>query len=219
MTRRFEAGPVLVIIGAIVLLVSLFIDWFSPGVTAWTVFEVLDLLLAALALGAILAAFGMIMPETALLERRWLPPLVVVTIVVIASQIIDPPPAVSDGDVDDGAWLALGASAAMLLGAVLIFSRVHLAVTIEGRDTRRRVAAVDARDDGEAEATPAVEDTAPDPLATQPLPPTDRPESESESELEPEPEPKREERALWERLGGPEPAGDREPTGDEPRRD
>jgi hypothetical protein len=208
MTRRFEAGPVLVIIGAIVLLVSLFIDWFSPGVTAWTVFEVLDLLLAALALGAMVAAFGLMMPETALLDRRWLPPLVVVTIVVVASQIIDPPPAVSDGDVDDGAWLALGASAAMLLGAVLIFSRVHLAVTIEGRDTRRRVAAVDARDEEPAEPSPAKETPSPDPLATQRLPPTETPET-------PEPEPKREERALWERLGGPTSS---ESPGDEPER-
>ena len=49
MTRRIEAGPVLVGLGALVLLVSLFLDWYEPDVTAWEAFEVLDLLLAALA--------------------------------------------------------------------------------------------------------------------------------------------------------------------------
>ena len=49
MTRRIEAGPVLVGLGAVVLLISLFLDWYQPGVTAWDAFEVLDLLLAALA--------------------------------------------------------------------------------------------------------------------------------------------------------------------------
>jgi hypothetical protein len=33
----------------------------------------------------------------------------------------------------------------MCLGAVLTFGRVHLALTVEGRDQRRHVSAVDAR--------------------------------------------------------------------------
>ena len=30
-------------VGAIALIVSLFLDWFKPGITAWDAFEVLDL--------------------------------------------------------------------------------------------------------------------------------------------------------------------------------
>ena len=50
MRQRFDAGNALVAVGAVVLLVSLFLDWFGPpdggtGVSAWTTFEVLDLLL------------------------------------------------------------------------------------------------------------------------------------------------------------------------------
>lgn len=194
MTRRFEAGPVLVIVGAVVLIVSLFLDWFEPGVTAWTVFEALDLVLVALGLAALVAALGLVLPENAVLDRRWLPPLVVAVIVVVASQIIDSPPAVSGGDAEGGAWLALGAAAAMLLGVVLTFSRVHLAVTVEGRDVRRRVAAVDAREEEpepSEEVAPAPEEKPePDPLATQPMPPTARPDR-------PDRPP-----APWERLGG-----------------
>ena len=40
MTRRtnIDAGPVLSVAGGLVLLVSLFLDWYEPGVSAWTVF-------------------------------------------------------------------------------------------------------------------------------------------------------------------------------------
>ena len=43
MTRRIEAGPVLVGLGALVVLVSVFLDWYQPNVTAWEAFEALDL--------------------------------------------------------------------------------------------------------------------------------------------------------------------------------
>ena len=62
MTRRIEAGPVLVGLGALILLISLFLDWYQPAVTAWEAFEVLDLLLAALAIAALVAAAGAIRP-------------------------------------------------------------------------------------------------------------------------------------------------------------
>ena len=38
MTRRIEAGPVLVGLGALVLLISLFLDWYQPALTAWDAF-------------------------------------------------------------------------------------------------------------------------------------------------------------------------------------
>ena len=76
MTRRIEAGPVLVGLGALVLLVSLFLDWYQPAVTAWESFEVLDLLLAALGIEALVGAAGAIRPEATVIERHWLPAIV-----------------------------------------------------------------------------------------------------------------------------------------------
>ncbi len=150
MTRRIEAGPVLVALGALVVLVSLFLDWYQPAVTAWEAFEVLDLLLAALALAALAAAVGAIRPEATVIERRWLPAIVVV------AQILDPPPDAAGSDPDTGAWLALGAAAVMCIGTLLTLGRVSFALTVEGRDTRRRVSAVDTRTDPITTEGPAV---------------------------------------------------------------
>jgi peptidoglycan/LPS O-acetylase OafA/YrhL len=146
MTRRIEAGPVLVGLGALLLLVSLFLEWYQPDVTAWDAFEIVDLLLAALALAALAAAVGAIRPDMRVVERHWLPALVVAIVVIVAVQIIDGPPSV-DGDPDMGAWLALGAAAVMAVGTLLTLGRVSFALTVEGRDTRRRVSAVDSRAD------------------------------------------------------------------------
>jgi peptidoglycan/LPS O-acetylase OafA/YrhL len=155
MTRRIEAGPVLVALGALVLLVSIFLDWFQPDVTAWEAFEVLDLLLAALAIAALLAAAGAMRPDATTVERHWLPAIAAAVVVIVASQLLDPPPAV-DGDPGTGAWLALGAAVLMAVGTLLTLGRVSFALTVEGRDTRRRVSAVDARTDPTTSEGPAV---------------------------------------------------------------
>ena len=42
MTRRFELGPILAAAAALLLLVSLFLDWYG-GLTAWEVFEIVPL--------------------------------------------------------------------------------------------------------------------------------------------------------------------------------
>ncbi|HEX8101297.1 MAG TPA: hypothetical protein VF533_01660 [Solirubrobacteraceae bacterium] len=179
MGRRIEAGPLVVALGAVLLLVSLFLDWYSPGANAWQSFEALDLVLAAIALGGLAAAAGLIAPEIARLDRRWLGPLAVAAVIVVGSQIIDPPPVVGDGDTDSGAWLALAAALLMAAGALLSFSRVKLAFTVEGRDPRQRVAAVDARhgggaDDDDAAAAAETERLAPQvpaqPAAVRPHP-------------------------------------------------
>lgn len=145
MTRRLEAGPLLVTLGALLLLVSLFLAWFGGDVSAWEAFEVWDLVLFVLALGSIAAGLGLIAENVDLVDRRFLPAAVAAAAVIVAAQIIDPPPAAAGQDPDTGAWLALGAALVMCAGAVLTFGRVHLALTVEGRDPRRRVAAVDAR--------------------------------------------------------------------------
>jgi hypothetical protein len=145
MTRRLEAGPLLVTLGAVLLLVSLFLDWFSGEITAWEGFEVWDLVLFVLALGAIAAGMGITTQEVDTVDRRFLPAGVVAVAVIVASQILNPPPAADAQDPDTGAWLALGAAFVMCVGALLTYSRVHVALMVEGREPRRRVAAVDAR--------------------------------------------------------------------------
>ena len=155
MTRRIEAGPVLVGLGALIMLVSVFLDWYEPNLTAWESFEVLDLLLAALAIAALVAVAGTMRPDAALIERHQLPLIVVALLVIVASQILDPPPGVA-GDPVLGAWLALGAVVVMCLGTVLTLGRVSFALTVEGRDTRRRVAAVDHRTESTTTERPAV---------------------------------------------------------------
>jgi hypothetical protein len=157
MTRRIEAGPVLVGLGALVLLVSLFLDWYQPAVSAWEAFEVLDLVLAALGIAALVGAVGAIRPDAMVIERQLLPAIVAAIAIVVVAQILDPPPVILDGDPDTGAWLALGAAALMCIGTVLTLGRVSFALTVEGRDTRRRVSAVDHRaDDPTTTEGPAV---------------------------------------------------------------
>jgi len=145
MTRRLEAGPLLVTLGAVLLLVSLFLSWFTGEITAWQAFEVWDLVLFVLTLGSIGAGLGLTTQNVVLVDRRFLPVGVAVVATIVASQIIDPPPAAPGQDPDTGAWLALGGALVMCLGAVLTFGRVHLALTVEDRDQRRHVSAVDAR--------------------------------------------------------------------------
>jgi hypothetical protein len=149
MTRRLEAGPLLVTLGALLLLVSLFLTWYTGELSAWDAFEAWDLVLAALAVAAIAAAIGFLAPDVALVDRRWLPATALTAVVIVAVQILDPPPAAAGQDPESGAWLALAGAVVMGVGAVLTFSRVSLALTVEGRDRRRHVPAVDAR--GEAD--------------------------------------------------------------------
>lgn len=157
MTRRIEAGPVLVVVGAILLLVSVFLDWYTPGVTGWDAFEVLDLALVGAGLAALVAAVGILLPDRSPVERRWLPVTAGLALVIVVSQILDPPPGV-DGDPDTGAWLALAAAFVLVAGAALSVGRISFAVTVQERgEGRRHVAAVDTRTDpttGEVIAPP-----------------------------------------------------------------
>jgi hypothetical protein len=145
MTRRFQLGPIVVALGAIVLLVSLFLDWYGP-MNAWEAFEFVDLLLAVLALAALAAAIGTVAPDVSYVDRRWLPAIAIATAVLVAAQL-DPPPAATGEDVTTGAWIAFGSALVMAIGATLSLGRVSIAVSLEGDDERERVAVVDHRQD------------------------------------------------------------------------
>ena len=142
--RRIEIGPLIVALGSLVLLVSLFLDWYGDQ-SAWEAFEVTDILLAALALLALAAAAGLLAPELAYVDRRWLPAAAFALAVLVIAQILSPPPSVGDADPQPGAWIGFTAAMVMLAGAVLSLTRVSFSVAIEGREPRQRVAAVDHR--------------------------------------------------------------------------
>jgi len=146
MMRRFEVGPILVGLGAILLLVSLFLDWYG-GLTAWDAFEVVEVMLATLAVTAIVIAVGLLAPDVEYVERRWLPAVVLGVVLLVAAEVVNPPPAAGEQDPATGAWIAVGSALVMLAGAVLTFGRVSLAVSVEGRDVREHVAVVDHRQD------------------------------------------------------------------------
>jgi len=141
--RRFEIGPLIVAVGSLVLLVSLFMDWYA-GETAWGAFEVADVLLAALAVAALLASLGMIAEEIQVLDGRWLPAAVLAAALLVIAEILSPPPVVGGADPQEGAWVAFAATLVMLVGTVLSLGRVSFSFAIEGREPRR-VAAVDHR--------------------------------------------------------------------------
>jgi hypothetical protein len=144
MNRRFDSGPFVLAFGALMLLVGLFLDWYG-AFNAWALFEIVDLLLAALAVATVIGAVGLLTPDIDLVDKRWLPWLVGVAFVVVVAQLIDPPPAAAEQDLELGAWLGLAGATLMAAGAVLSFTKVSFAVAVEGRDRRQRVAAVDHR--------------------------------------------------------------------------
>jgi hypothetical protein len=147
MTRRFEVGPILVALGAITLVVSLFLDWYGP-LTAWDAFEVVEVLLVALGAAAFAVAIGMLLPDLDYADRSWLPAITLAVALLVAAELVNPPPAAAGDDaLQAGAWLAFGAAFVMLAGTVLSLGRVSLAVAVEGRDRVERVPVVDHRQD------------------------------------------------------------------------
>ena len=143
MRERFDAGTGLVAIGAVLLLVSLFIDWYRPGGDAWAAFEWVDLALAGAAISALLAMAPRLGSGGL---GRAVPIVSAAAFVVVGVQLIDPPPAVSDSDLRTGAWLALAATALMSAGAVLGAASISVTIDVRGRERRRRAAAIDARE-------------------------------------------------------------------------
>jgi hypothetical protein len=125
---QLALGPLVAAVGAVLLIVSLFLDWYE-GITGFTVFEFIDLLLVLLALATIAslaAGAGLFEPAP--------PPAVslgvaLFTIFVVLTQIINDPPMVvlTERDQDIGIWLGLSGAALMLAGAVLGYASISLA--------------------------------------------------------------------------------------------
>lgn len=153
--RRIPVGPLLGLLGAVLLLVSLFLNWWD-GVTAFTAFEVLDLLLAVLAIGAAMSlaeAAGARMPAGVALGAALALPLGLLALLIVFSQIVNDPPAIagSDRGHDLGIWLALGGALLIVAGSLLSVARVSLALDLERRE-RAEPPAEEGEPEGSAEA-------------------------------------------------------------------
>jgi hypothetical protein len=132
----FPIGPVLAVAGAVLLLVSLFLDWYDE-ISAWTAFEVLDLVLAALAIGtalSLLERLGVSRRRVGVMGAGAAIPMAVAALVIVVSQILNHPPAAQDADPEVGLWLALAATALMSLGAILATARISVALDVDRRE-------------------------------------------------------------------------------------
>ncbi len=151
-TTRLDAGMLLIGLGALALLISLFLDWYSGhgsefgaavAFSGWQSFELVDLVLAALALAALYAV-----AETLVLAGR-IPPLPALValaagplaLLLVVVSLIDEPPlinVVSGFEPDTGVWMALAAAAVMTIGALL--TRVRISLVLTSREQRDRAA-------------------------------------------------------------------------------
>jgi hypothetical protein len=132
---QLAIGPLVASVGALLLIVSLFLDWYETY-TGFTIFEFLDLLLLLLALVTIFSLAG----GLGLVKPAVSPALslgvALFTVFVVLSQILNDPPAVigAGPDKDIGIWLALSGSALMVAGAVLGYAHISLALETRPRD-------------------------------------------------------------------------------------
>lgn len=136
-SRTIDAGPLLVLGGAVLLLIALFLPWYEPSLEAWTIFEVLDLLLAAAAVVAIMAALGLLAGFPSAPDPRVLPWASGVAFLLVCATLLNRPPVVGPGEHEVGIWLALAGSALMAAGTVLRLARVSIALDIAARDRDR----------------------------------------------------------------------------------
>ena len=134
--EQLEVGPTVAAVGGVLLCVSLFLDWYEPGVSGWTAFEALDLLLAALGLAAVgtLAlrhGVPLLGRKRGPLEDSVAAVIGAVAVVVVASQVLNHPPAAAGLGGDVGQWVALGGTGLMLAGGALGSARLSVAVRLD----------------------------------------------------------------------------------------
>jgi peptidoglycan/LPS O-acetylase OafA/YrhL len=176
--RTIAIGPLIGLAGGVLLFVSLFLEWYEsesdePILTAFTVFEVLDLVLAALAIGAVVAlaeSLGVRLPSSGPPSRARLGlPLGAAALLLIVFQLLNDPPFIvgSDRGPELGLWLALAGALLIVAGGLLSVARISLALDIEQRRAERRQAAEPPATESEAPTArePDVDPSTPQPPA------------------------------------------------------
>jgi hypothetical protein len=141
---RVSLAEVVAALGALLLLASLFVDWYGPrsgagGLDAWSSFELVDLILAGLALATLVSVAesalapgrGRMVPVALV---RWTGPVALLLVVV---ALVNHPPVfqfATDVRLETGIWLALAGS--LLICASLIADRVRVSVVMTPRPER-----------------------------------------------------------------------------------
>lgn len=154
--RSLDAGRLLAGIGALALLISLFLDWYGQsqafvvgeenardaGISAWTSFELVDILLAALALATIAWVIEGVVSRTGgpLLPARFASLAGPVAFALVLVSIVNEPPQLSflDPDREAGVWVALVGAALITIGALLRVARISLVVAARDRGSEDR---------------------------------------------------------------------------------
>jgi hypothetical protein len=134
--RRIDFAPLLAAVGGAVLLVSLFLHWYQPALSAWTVFEVWDVVLAVLALATVWAAVANVVWDGPLGERV-LAILGGAAFLIVVSQIVNHPPAAQGASPQIGAWLALFGSALMASAGALKAGNMSLSISLSATSRER----------------------------------------------------------------------------------
>lgn len=168
MQRRVELPSALVLLGALILLISLFVSWWAES-NAWEAFEALDLVLLFLAGAAALAALGRLGDGD---DARPALALALAVLVIVVVQLIEPPRGFGDDEKEAGIWMALVAGLLMTAGAGMMLASIDVTVDVRGRERRPRVPAVDRRETAATTAAPTTP-TPPSSLLADDLPRAD----------------------------------------------
>jgi hypothetical protein len=132
MPHRINAGQAMVVLGGLALLASLFLDWYDAGINAWEVFEIADLVLAALAILAVAVVFAQIGgggEPGVLIAPRWIPWVGVAALAFIVVTLLNDPPAARQRPLEIGAWIGLGGAFLIAAGGVLSSSRISIVIS------------------------------------------------------------------------------------------
>jgi hypothetical protein len=130
-------AAVIVVIGGALVFASLFVEWYDPGTSGWTAFEVLDLVLAFAAVVALSAGIGALFGERWPEHARFVPVIGLVVFVIVLTQLIEPPPLVHDASRKSGGFVAL-VGALLLVGGGVLARRESIGDKRDSDDARKR---------------------------------------------------------------------------------
>lgn len=130
--QRFEGASLAALFGAVLLLVSPFLTWFDPGGSAWTLFELLDLVIVFAAVYVGVTATTRLLDVDHGSDRRGVPIAGGFALVAILATMVEPPPVALDASLGFGAWLALLGSVIIVAAGLLDLARVSVTVSVGG---------------------------------------------------------------------------------------
>jgi hypothetical protein len=129
---KVPVGPLVATVGAVLLIVSLFLDWYDDF-SGFTVFEFLDLLLVLMALATIYSLAGGLGLVRPAVSPGLSFAVAIFTVLVVLSQVVNDPPVGIGKEHSIGIWLALGGAALMAVGGLLGYAQISLAVEARPR--------------------------------------------------------------------------------------